>query len=51
MFKTGKSKEYEAPVAELVRIEGCSIICTSIEKNFDDVSMQEYDIDGVEYEW
>ena len=51
MFKTGKLKGYESPKAELVRIDGCSVICTSIEKSFSGVSVQEYDIDGDAYVW
>lgn len=51
MSKTNKLKVYGAPLAELVGIEGGSIICTSIAKGFEDVSMQQYEFDGGEYVW
>ena len=51
MSKTNKLKIYSAPWAELVGIEGSSIICTSVDKEFENLTMEEYEFEGGEYVW
>lgn len=51
MHKTRSSEGYTAPVSEEIRLYGKGVICTSMEKDFEEQQMEEYSFDGSEYEW